>query len=83
MKRILNQLIKLYPNKYVTISKEHTLGKHSHIDKITDDGVMYRIYIADSNLFNGNCSTNGFKTIKVLDKYLSAIIDNYKPIYKT
>ena len=82
MKRILKQLIRLFPDSYTVISKRHEIGKHTHLDVITDKGILYTAYISNSEAFNEASHTSEFETLKELDKYLTKTLTDYKQIYK-
>lgn len=83
MKRILKQLIKLYPSRYITVENLHTVGKHSHQDIITNE-VTWQAYVADDKLFEQGTTnwSEQCSSAKELDKYLAIIIKDYKQIYK-
>ena len=85
MKKIIKQLVKLFPNKHVTVGKEY--AKYSLNNIIT---LEYKVYIADgfwidNNDYEGAESRSHspiFNNIKDLDKWLSNKIKGYKQVYK-
>lgn len=72
MKKILQRLIRIFPNKHISIEKEY--GKYVHIDDIT---LRYKLYIA-----NVDPAHTIFDSLQELDKYCTDTYDNYKSVYK-
>lgn len=73
MKKIFNQLCKLYKEGYITLSQE--LLRYSY----QNPKVRYRVYIAEPY---GKGHTPEFETLKELDTYLYETIEDYKKVYR-
>ena len=77
MKKILKQLIKLFPNSHIVI--EDQLRYYSHDEAITS---KCRPYISDFRYSNDNDSWGkSCNTLKELDAYLESEIVLYKKVY--
>jgi len=72
MKKIVQQLVKIYPNSYVNL--EHCVKRYSPDEEITTN---YRVYVSEEI---GH--TPEFPTLKELDAHLVKSVPNYKPVYK-
>lgn len=78
MKRIYNQLVKLFPNKMIEISKIYK--KYSFNNDINS---IYSIYIGDIINRNGNFGiSKDCNNLKELDNFLFTNIKHYKKVYK-
>jgi len=78
MKKILIQLKKLFPTRYVTV--DHIVSQHSFENSIVKE--EYSVYIANYKLLNENTKGSELKTLKELDNYLNSVIDGYTKVYK-
>lgn len=74
MKKIFNQLKKLFKDKTIVI--EHSIARYT----TTSESEIYKVYITDYTIYTNGWSPE-FKTLKELDKHLSEKIENYKRVY--
>ena len=73
MKKIFNQLVKLFFNTPVTIE--------CNIATFHKNKAIYKVYIDKDGIYRFNWSPD-FNTLKELDKDLSEKIENYKIDFK-